>query len=151
MAAKVESSNLFCPSQFSDKVFSRFPKKLFSLYAKFITVTPMLITVKIRNPKYVRRNYEFDSLEKLYNMLALIRSVGKHNLSSYIFVLAKDGRLNLSKYGFSIDAKLDCPDYTLANKLAKDVGLIVGWERFKPDKEKTLAFAKAFDSAKSRE
>jgi len=108
----------------------------------------MLITVKIEAPRYVRRTYEFHSLEKLCDLLVLIRSVGEDNLSSFIFALAKDGRLNISKYGFSIDAALDCPDYALANKLAEDVGLIAGWEKFRPNKEKILAFAKAFDSAK---
>ena len=67
-------------------------------------MTGILITVKIRAPKYVRGTYEFDSLEKLYDLLILIRSVGKYDLSSFIFALAKDGRLNISKYGLSIDA-----------------------------------------------
>ena len=111
----------------------------------------MLITAKIEAPKYVRGNYKFNSLEKLCDLFLLIRSVGEYNLSAFIFVLAKDGRLNISKYGLSLDVKLDCPDYALANELAKDVGLIAGWEKFKPDKGKILAFAKAFDSAKSRE
>jgi len=112
-------------------------------------VTRMLITVKIQAPRYVRGDYKFNSLEKLCDLLALIGSIGEENLSSYIFGLAKDGRLNISKYGLSLDAKLDCPDYALANMLAKNVGLIVEWERFKPDKEKIRAFASAFDSAKS--
>ena len=114
-------------------------------------MTRMLITVKIQAPKYVRGNYKFNSLEKFCDLLALIRSVSEDSLSSYIFSLAKDGRLNISKYGLSLDVKLDCPDYASANMLAKNVGLIVEWERFKPDKEKIRAFAKAFDSAKSRE
>lgn len=110
----------------------------------------MLITAKIQAPKYVRGDYKFNSLEKFFKFLVLIRSVGEENLSSYIFGLAKDGSLNISKYGLSLDVKLDCPDYALANMLAKDVGLIGKWERFKPDKKKIRAFAKAFDSAKSR-
>ena len=114
-------------------------------------MTKMLITAKIRAPKYVRGNYKFDNLAKLCDLFSLIRSIGEHNLSSYIFGLAKDGRLNISKYGLSLDVKLDCPDYALANELAKDVGLIAGWEKFKPDREKIQAFAKAFDCAKSRE
>jgi len=109
----------------------------------------MLITLKIQAPKYVRGNYKFNSLEKLFDVLSLIRSVSGDNISSFIFSIAKDGRLNISKYGLSLDVTLDCPDYTFANKLAKRVGLIVGLERFKPDNEKIRAFAKAFDSAKS--
>jgi len=99
----------------------------------------------------VRGNYTFDSLKKLYDVLSQIRSVSELELSSYIFGLAKDGRINISKYGLSIDLKLDTPDYALAKALARKVGLIVGLERFRPDREKIRAFAKAFDSAKSRE
>jgi len=110
-------------------------------------MTKMLISVKIRAPKYVRRDYSFNSLEEFHNLLTLIRSVSEHDLSSFIFCLAKDGDLNINKHGLSIEAELDCPDYALANKLAEDVGLIVAWGRFKPDKRKILVFAKAFDSA----
>lgn len=110
-------------------------------------MTKMFITVKMRAPKYIRGNYDFDSLEKLYDFLLLIRSVGKSNLSPYIFAVAKDGRLNISKYGFSIDAKMDCPDYALANTLAKKLGLSISWEGFRTDKIRD--FCRAFDSAKS--
>jgi len=109
----------------------------------------MLIVVKMRSPKYMRDTYRFASLQELYDMFVLIRSVGESNIGSYLFALAKDGNLNVSKYGFSIDARLDCPDYTLANKLARDVGLIVGIGRFTREKAKVKAFVKAFDSAKS--
>lgn len=114
-------------------------------------MTKMLICVKMRAPKYVRRNYSLSSLEEFHNLLTLIESVSEHNLSSFIFHLAKDGNLNISKYGLSLEAKLDCPDYALANKLAEDVGLIVAQGRFKPDKGKILVFARAFDSAKSEQ
>lgn len=109
-----------------------------------------MINVRIDAPRYVQGMYKFKTLEQFYDLLVLIKSVGNRNLSSYIFVLAKDGTLNLSKYGFSIDARLDCSDYALANKLARDVGLIDTRKSFKPSKEKILAFAKAFDSAKSQ-
>lgn len=105
----------------------------------------MLITVKMQAPKYVRGDNKFDSLEKLFDFLLLIKSVGKRNLGPYIFALAKDGRLNISKYGFSINAKMDCPDYALANTLARKNDV-----RFAADIEKIRVFCKAFDTAKSQ-
>jgi hypothetical protein len=110
----------------------------------------MLVRVNCRAPKYIRGQYTFDSLEKLYNFLSLIRSVSKDALSTYIFSVAKDGRLILSKYGLSLDITLDSPDYFLANKLAEGIGLIGSWQKFKPNTKKALDFAKAFDSSKAR-
>jgi len=107
----------------------------------------MKVVVKMEAPKYVRGSYTFDSLGKLYDFLALIKGLGESNIGPFIFTLAKDGVLNLSKYGFSINAKLDCADYVLANKLAKEIGLVNGFGRFKPAKAKILTFVKAFDSA----
>jgi len=109
----------------------------------------MRIIAKIESPKYVRGIHRFDSLERFYDFLILIRSVGENNLGSFIFAIAKDGVLTLSKYGFSVDANLDCPDYALANKLAESTGLIDKWGRLKPQRVKIRAFVKAFDSAKS--
>jgi len=109
----------------------------------------MRIVAKIEAPKYMRGIHRFDSLGRFCDFLVLIRSVGESNLGSFIFAIAKDGVLNLSKYGFSISANLDCPDYALASKLAENTGLIDKQGRFRPERAKVRAFVRAFDSARS--
>lgn len=110
----------------------------------------MYIKVRVRAPRYAQGTHELGSLEEFYNLLASIRNTGKYHLGSLPFHLAKDGELNISKYGFSVEAKLDCPDYFLANKLAEKVGLIAVCGKLKPEKEKIRAFVRAFDSASKR-
>lgn len=105
---------------------------------------------KIHAPRYAQRTHELGSLEEFYNLLASIRSTGKYHLGSLPFHLGTDGKLNISKYGFSIEAKLDYPDYFLTNKLAEEAGLIAAWGKMKPEKEKIRAFVRAFDSASKR-
>ena len=113
----------------------------------------MNIKVRCRAPKYVAGEHCFSSLEELYYWLSSIRGLPKHGVSTIIYFVAKEGFDN-SKYR-RLDAEItaDFHNYSLAEKLAKNAGLLMkkglAYE-LKPNREKALAFAKALDSAIKR-
>jgi len=105
------------------------------------------LNVKCRSPSYARGEYTFDSLQELLKWFQSVRSVSKRDRSNFIFAIAKDGELNLSKYGLSIDIKFDSSDYFLANRLAEETGLLRR-ETIRLNSEILIEFVKKFDTAK---
>jgi len=110
----------------------------------------MVITVHCENPKYARGDFKFKGLSELYDWLTLIRSVSEDSISQFLFGIAKDGSLDISKYGLSVKIKSDFHDYFLANRIAEQVGLIGPMGKFMPSKDKAQRFAREFDIAAQR-
>ena len=79
-------------------------------------MTGILITVKIQTPKYVRGIYKFASLEKLYDLLTLIRSFGEDNLSSFIFTFAKRRKTKHQQIWFVYRRKAGLPRLCLGKR-----------------------------------
>jgi hypothetical protein len=101
-----------------------------------------------KTPKYAHGSYKFSSLEELLQWFGGVRSVSSSDQSRFIFAVAKDGELKLAKYGLHLDIEFDSADYFLANGIAERIGLITPQGAIIEDKEKAVAFAKAFDTRK---
>lgn len=107
-------------------------------------------TLKIRvecdKPKYAKGIYEYTKLEEVFNFLNGIKGFCRANVGSWLLCIAKDGSID-GVYTARIGIKMhsDFHDYELAQIIAKNTGLIYGFDRVSPKLELALAFAKAFD------
>ena len=103
----------------------------------------MNIKVKCQQPKYVAGEYIFSSLEELYRWLSLIKGLPRYGAGRIIYMVAKEGSWR-SIYGrLDAEIKSDYHDYFLIEKIVEEIGFR-GRKAF-ADKEKVLAFCKAFD------
>ena len=103
----------------------------------------MNIKVKCQQPKYVAGEYIFSSLEELYHWLSLIKGLPRHGAGRIIYMVAKEGSWHQIYGRLDAEIKSDYHDYFLTGKIVKEIGF-TGRKAF-ADKEKVLAFCKAFD------
>jgi hypothetical protein len=104
------------------------------------------IKVECSSPKYVKGNYEYQRFEEVYNLLVRIKGFPKGYVGQWLLNLAKDGSIDgvyTARYGLKI--KSDFHDYTLAQKVAKESGLLKSFDKVSPRLDIALAFAKSFD------
>jgi hypothetical protein len=109
------------------------------------------ITVECEKPKYVKGKYEFEKLEDVCKFLVKIKGFAKGTIGSWLLILAKDGYISRTHTARSeIEMKSDFHDYELAQKVARETGLVRAFDRRSPKLDIAFAFAKAFDKEASK-
>ena len=104
------------------------------------------IKVECDKPKYVKGIYEYTNLEQVFNFLNDIRGFSKPTIGAWLLNIAKDGSIHgvyTARIGIKIHS--DFHDYELAQKTAKNTGLLYSWDKVSSKLETALAFARAFD------
>jgi len=104
------------------------------------------IEVECLSPRYVKGNYGYRKLEEVFNLLVRIKGFPKGYIGHWLLTLAKDGSIDgvyTARYG--IKMKSDFHNYTLAQKVAKESGLLQSFDKTSPKLEIALAFARSFD------
>ena len=104
------------------------------------------ITVECASPKYVKGNYGFAKLKDVFNFLVRIKGFPRGYIGHWLLNIAKDGRIDgvyTARYGLKIES--DFHNYALAQKIAKETGLIQSFDKVSSKPEIAMAFAKAFD------
>ena len=104
------------------------------------------IKVECSSPRYVKGNYEYRNLEEVFNLLVKIKGFPRGNIGHWLLNLAKDGCIDgvyTARYGLKM--KSDFHNYTLAQKAAKESGLLQSFDKVSPKLEIALAFARSFD------
>ena len=106
----------------------------------------MKIKVECDKPKYAKGIYEYTKLEDVFLFLNRIKGFCRADIGSWLLCIAKDGSIE-GVYTARIGLKMhsDFCDYELAQKIAKNTGLIYSFDRVSPKLDTALAFAKAFD------
>ena len=106
----------------------------------------MRISVKCKSPKYVKGNYDYAKLEDVFNFLLRIKGFPKGYVGHWLLNIAKDGRIDgvyTARYGLSIES--DFHNYALAQKIAKESGLLLSFDSVSSKLDTALAFAQSFD------
>lgn len=104
------------------------------------------IIVDCEKPKYVKGTHECSSLEEVYNFLTNIKGFAKPTVGAWLLCIAKDGLISgVHTARLEIKIHSDFHDYQLAQKIAKETGLIYGLDKTDEKLETALAFAKTFD------
>lgn len=110
----------------------------------------MKITVECESPKYAKGKFEFETLEDVYKFLVKIKGFTKVKVGTWLLILAKDGYISKTHTArWVIGMESNFHDYQLAQKVARETGLVRAFDKISPKLDLALAFAKAFDKEAS--
>jgi hypothetical protein len=116
-----------------------------------LRVLSLKITVECEKPRYAKGKYEFEKLQDVFEFLDKIRGFAKGTIGSWLLLLAKDGYISYAHTArWVIGMKSDFHDYQLAQKVARETGLVKAFDKRSSDVGVALRFAKAFDEEASK-